>query len=313
MPEKYSGKDLLHVIKEEVSKNLFFWLNKKTIKLLLVSTKKWLSSSLYRGTYRLNRKTVKNLIISLTSYPARVPYVHHTIKTLLNQNLKPSRIILWLKPEDYPRGENQLPKKLLKLKKKGLSIEWTRDIKSFTKLIPALQKYPDDIIVTVDDDIFYPEDMLERLYQAHLVFPDIIWTSVAPRISCAKNGNLLSCDHQWKEASDDNRLPSYNNGVFGVSGVLYPPRVLHKDVCREDLFLKLCPTHDDLWFWAMAVLKGTKIASLGYDYYHLGELYVPNTQETGLWHTNTTSRSYAQLKNILKYYPQILPKINTTI
>ena len=42
-------------------------------------------------------------------------------------------------------------------------------------------------------------------------------------------------------------------------GVLYPPHTLYSDVSREDLFIRLAPDADDVWFWAMAVLNGTKI------------------------------------------------------
>lgn len=41
------------------------------------------------------------------------------------------------------------------LRDKELTIDWYHDIKSYKKLIPTLQKYPDSIIVTADDDIIY--------------------------------------------------------------------------------------------------------------------------------------------------------------
>ena len=36
------------------------------------------------------------LIVSLTSFPARIKTVHQTINTLLRQTVKPDHIILWL-------------------------------------------------------------------------------------------------------------------------------------------------------------------------------------------------------------------------
>ena len=41
------------------------------------------------------------------------------------------------------------------------------DVKFYTKLIPCLMKYPNDSIVTVDDDILYTRDTLGR----NLIFP----------------------------------------------------------------------------------------------------------------------------------------------
>ena len=45
--------------------------------------------------------------------------------------------------------EEDLPENLLKLKNNGLTIKWCKDMRSFTKLVPALEMYKNDIIVTV--------------------------------------------------------------------------------------------------------------------------------------------------------------------
>lgn len=57
-----------------------------------------------------------NVIISLTSYPARIDTIHLTIMTLLNQTMKPRKVMLWLAKEQFPNGGKDLPQKLLKLK-----------------------------------------------------------------------------------------------------------------------------------------------------------------------------------------------------
>ena len=49
----------------------------------------------------------------------------------------------------------------LRQKKFGLQIEYYEEnIKSYTKLLPSLQKYPDDIIITVDDDAYYLPNLI---------------------------------------------------------------------------------------------------------------------------------------------------------
>ena len=63
------------------------------------------------------KKVVKpyqpKLIVSLTSFPARINTVHQVIESLLNQTKKADKIILWLAPEQFPNGEKDLPEKLL--------------------------------------------------------------------------------------------------------------------------------------------------------------------------------------------------------
>lgn len=92
------------------------------------------------------RNTNNNLIISLTSHPKRIKNSHIAIESLLKQTIKADKVILWLGKDKFPNKEQDLPNELLKLREKGLTIEWCKDIGSYTKLIPALKKYPNSII-----------------------------------------------------------------------------------------------------------------------------------------------------------------------
>ncbi|MCQ2744694.1 MAG: glycosyltransferase family 8 protein, partial [bacterium] len=69
------------------------------------------------------------LIVSLTSFPERIDKIDKTINTLLNQTIKPDKLILWLAYEQFPNRENDLPENLLKLKNYGLEIMWCEDLK----------------------------------------------------------------------------------------------------------------------------------------------------------------------------------------
>ena len=95
------------------------------------------------------------LIVSLTSFPARIELVWMTIASLMNQTMKPKKIILWLSEEQF-QTEESIPQTLLALRKRGLEIRFCEDIKPHKKYFHTMQEYPDDIVVTVDDDIFYP-------------------------------------------------------------------------------------------------------------------------------------------------------------
>ncbi len=55
-------------------------------------------------------------------------------------------------------------------------------MRPYKKLIPVLEKYPDDIIVTADDDIFYRPDWLKILYDEHLKSPDCLVAHYGYRI-----------------------------------------------------------------------------------------------------------------------------------
>lgn len=131
-----------------------------------------------------NKKQKPALIVSLTSYPERINTVSQAINTLLQQTLKPDKLILWLANEQFPNKELDLPADLLKLKELGLEINWCEDLKSYKKLIPSLHLFPDDIIVTADDDLYYQPDWLESLYKSYLKNPDCIHTRKKLLIHC---------------------------------------------------------------------------------------------------------------------------------
>lgn len=195
-------------------------------------------------------------IISLTSFPARINYVKHTIISLINQNITADKIVLYLGADKFPNKEKDIPQDLLQLIGKKFEIHWVdRDLRSFTKLLPALKEYPDDIIITADDDIIYPNNWLQLLYQSYLQNPEFIHCHRAHQITFRK-GKINSYNNWNKTIASG---ISYNNFLTGVGGVLYPPKTLHKDVFNEQSFKTLCPYADDIWFWAMALLNNVKI------------------------------------------------------
>lgn len=262
-------------------------------------------------SFKINLKNEEfptSLVVSLTSFPARINFVHEAIETLLNQSLKADKVILWLGEEEFENKEESLPKALLNLREKGLEIKWCKDIKSYKKLIPTLKEYPNSIIVTADDDILYPENWLKDLYANYLKNPNEIQCHRAHRVSFDKNGNILPYTN-WI-TNIFNVKSSYNNFLTGSGGALYPPNILHKDVLNKELFMKLCPTADDIWFWAMAVLNNKKINVI-HKQKKFELKYVKGSQDNNCLKMINVgkNRNDIQLKKVFEYYPQILEKL----
>ena len=249
------------------------------------------------------------LIISLTSYPARIKTLNQTVYSLLTQSIKADKVILWLAKEQFPNKEKDLPSALTDLTTIGLEIKWYHDIKSFKKLIPTIKKYPNTIIITADDDVIYAHNWLEKLFLSYINNPDSIHCHRAHCITF-KN-KLLEPYSNWIWHLKYNQA-LYNNLFTGVGGVLYPPHCLHKDVLDEEKFMRLCPQADDIWFWAMAVKNDFPIKVVENNISKLN--FIDGTQENALWHTNVTGgQNDIQLQNVLKEYPEILDKLDKTI
>lgn len=256
----------------------------------------------------VSQHAYEKILISLTSFPARIDDVKYTIHSLLNQTYKPDKIVLWLGEEKFPNKDADLPKDLLDMKKYGLSIEYCEDIRSYTKLLPSLNKYPEYLIITVDDDIYYPKDLVSKLYQTYIKNKDCIIANRAHGI--VVKDETIEPYSNWNMETK-NTEKSYRNFFTGVGGVLYAPNFLSKDVFRKDIFMDVCPFADDIWFNIMAILNGTKtkITSgteplLYIDY--AAELSGMNTlgaKNNGLY------KNDIQLKEVLQLYPEVVQRI----
>ena len=206
----------------------------------------------------------KQIIVSLTTHGKRLWDVCFAIESLMQQTVKPNRIVLWL---DEKLKDSPLPLALVKQSARGLEIRYTRDLKPYTKLIPALKEFPEDVIITVDDDMAYDFDVIEKLTNAYKAEPDCIHACLLKAMTFDKNGQLTGYN-SWKNSTSTRG----QHLIMGVGGVLYPPHTLSSEVMNEEVFTSICPTADDVWFTAMALLNNTPInkvttrSSLGEDF-----------------------------------------------
>ena len=257
--------------------------------------------------YGINtNKRSPQIIVSLTSHPPRIGTTAISINTLLRQTLKPDRLILWLAESQFPNKEKDLPSKLLKLTKLGLEIRWCEDLLSYKKLVPALREFPDDIIVTADDDLYYEENWLESLYSAYIADSKNIYVHRAVKMKI-ENGRIVAYkrDVQLNKNFDE---PSFSNQLMGGSGCLFPPHSLYKDVFDVNKFLMLIPTHDDIYFWFMAILNGTKIGVVGG--YKSEMIPIDRTESTSLCKINNNKgrgiKPDEAFERIVKQYPEVV-------
>ena len=94
----------------------------------------------------------KKVIVSLTSFPAAIPYAKDAVKSILAGNTLPDKVVLYLTFSQFK--DSKIPIELMALTNNNQLFEirnYNEDIRSYRKLIPALKDFPNDIIVTVDD------------------------------------------------------------------------------------------------------------------------------------------------------------------
>jgi hypothetical protein len=217
----------------------------------------------------------------------------------LRQIRKPNKVILSLALSDFP--DRIVPSFLNALKKRGLEIYFSDvDYKVATKLLPTLSRYPEAVIVTIDDDRMYHHSILKVLVDQHKEHPGEI-ISFSARNYVFESSNLYSRINYLEQ---DSLFDSSAFGIFeGFTSVLYPPHALHPEVFNFGNFKKLTPCADDVWFQAMAILQGTKTRGFENEVQKWFEwpAEIQETQESGLFHEHLHANDWMVYRTFSHY------------
>ena len=203
----------------------------------------------------------EGVIVSFTSFPARINNVWQVVECMLRQTYQPAKIILWLSKEQFPNIE-EIPASLREREGGAFEIRMVDDdIRSHKKYYYVSKEYPDSLIFLIDDDIYYPTDIIERTMKAHQEHSEAIICNYGYHIGYTENGELLPYNKWGKEY----RYCTSADLFFGSGGgTLFKPSWLYKDLTNIDLAMKLTPIADDIWLNAMAsISKKEKILVSG--------------------------------------------------
>lgn len=244
----------------------------------------------------------ESVIVSMTTFPARIDYVHLSIKSLLNQTVKPGKIILWLAKDQF--RDVEIPESLRKLCEYGLQIRYCEeDILAHKKYYYAMRQFPDHTIITYDDDIIYPEDSLEKLLRMHQQHPKAIICNRGREIQM-RSGEVAAYRH-WKVSGRvPAGVPSDRVMASTGAGTLYPPRCMPEETFDIEKIRQLALTADDLWMKVMSIKGQIPVVK---SQTRCKALCVSKSrQKVTLAHRNVDQNLNDRvMQNLLEYYPEI--------
>jgi len=199
------------------------------------------------------------VVVSLTSFPARIHVAWRAIESIFQQDTKPAEVVLVLSLEEFP--DRKIPPTIESQCDRGLTLLWTdENTRAYKKLLPTMRDFPDSAIVTVDDDVVYAPWMLGQLLEASRKCPNAVVGHRGRVITGPPR--LLERYQSWPSAGPDS--PPARILLTGVGGILYPAHLLRTSVFDNYALAKtLCPFNDDLWFWACTRLANMLPMCLG--------------------------------------------------
>ena len=245
----------------------------------------------------------EDIIVSMTSYARRVSdALPYALYSLLKQTIIPKKIVVYLDKENW--SDEQLPDILRKMQNVGVDFRYYEDIRSYKKLIPALLDFPNNPIITMDDDFYYNIHYFEWMLNA---YEQSDKKTVLGQWGCIpekKNGKYIPYS-QWKDCKMGTKESPIS--FFGCC-CCYPPHIFDDEILRKELFMRLCPTADDIWFWVMEErlhIKRAYIEPWGYGFntpVNRIEEYDWTQRGTLMYQNVVEGKNDTQLKMLLDYY-----------
>lgn len=180
------------------------------------------------------------IIVSLTSFGERLQIeAPIAINSILHNNILPDKICLTVNSGDIV-PEELLHNNLIEIIYSDL------DIKGHNKYYHTMLKYPDAVIITIDDDIEYPIDFIEKCVDAYKDFPNVV---NACRVHKIKMTNDHLMPYNMWEWNCKNEEPSYRLFFTSGAGTVFPPNIfsafdledIEKTLYADDVYLNnLC-------------------------------------------------------------------------
>lgn len=109
----------------------------------------------------------ERIIVSLTTYSKRIGNIPVVLDTIFAQTVPPDLVVLNLAYDEV------IPEYVIKyIESHSIEVNRVPDTKVYKKLIPTLKKFPQDSIISIDDDFLYPSNMIEDFLHIHKLYPN---------------------------------------------------------------------------------------------------------------------------------------------
>ena len=253
----------------------------------------------------------EKIIVSMTSYPKRITNVSKSIFFLLEkQTIVPDEIHLWLAISEFPNKEKDLPDELqIILSNPKIQLHWL-DKNTYCHKRHEIFKYTldNDCIFLIDDDVRYSDDLIQKVMETHLKFP-----------------NCIICYNQYAKhqyngkkhiygrgAYEDKPIPNLNRwcGQSMIPSKIYPTECLTAE--NQKIRDITSPLNDEPWFQPWTVLYDIPIYHLNYNWGI--DIDINIKKEDGIVkiahqkNINNLENNDIWLSNVLDNYPKIKEK-----
>lgn len=220
----------------------------------------------------------ERIIVSLTTWEKRIGNIPAVLDTIINQSLKPNLIVLNL------AFDEQIPDNIQTyIDAKKIEVFRTSDTKVYKKLIPTLKRYPDDVVISIDDDWLYPKGMIADFIDLHQKYPNnpisgnrFVFSEMICHCGCA---SLTKAEYfqPFLEQIDDDVIQ--NCPCDDVVYTYFTNKAGHPYITSKELYFRnMIPYNQGSGYSENIAGEDTLADNLTFLIQHFGELpHFPNT------------------------------------
>lgn len=240
----------------------------------------------------------KRIIVSFTSFPARIERLWIVVRCMKRQTIKADKIVLWLSKEQFKYIP--IPESLTSLVDDHFEIRFVEnDVRSHKKYCYAFKEFKDDLVILIDDDIYYPSVMIEGLLEGLKNHPDAVICQYGSVMKYNEDGTLPPFASWWKEIAETSDSKDFFLGTGG--GSLFQPNKIISTILDTKLATRLTPLADDIWVNAMIRLSGLYIHKVKCGLL----LQMSEQQAVALKNQNSyDGKNDEQLKSVIEYFSE---------
>jgi len=221
-------------------------------------------------------------IASMTTYPARFNHALKAIESIQLQTIKAKTLVVHISEEDWRQAEKDFIRPVKFRFHNKVIIEPCENLKPLNKILYAAKRFPEENIVTFDDDVIYPRDRVERLINRHKEYPQNPIAFRVRKVSFSEH--KVEPYSQWKLGHDKGG-PNPLNFPTSVSGSLYPAGIFPESFFDAETYKSICLNNDDVWTYFHMLLSDTPFVSGGIE---IAPKSVEGSQRSALWKSNVS-------------------------
>lgn len=206
---------------------------------------------------------MNDVIISLATYNRRLPKIKQTLPMIISQKCPYKKIIINVQ-DDCNNDEFRQFEEFKKLSDKIEVVKRPAKWRALNKIIYTYREYPDDIIITCDDDIFYDDYLFSALLDMHTKHPECIIAHEINPVIIENDGKIRT------PICVEPKLLQVEFGKYMTGCCLFPPHIFDGSSIRiddYDRFIELTDgVNDEIWLWTLSTLLGVQCIGLNYTY-----------------------------------------------